>query len=67
VQFGAIVDAGTVAGNVRFTPESRHYSALHQMSALCHKRTSAVLQIALQYWHMAMLVEKLSLAFDEFQ
>jgi len=25
-------------GNVRFTPESGHYSALHQMSALCQNR-----------------------------
>jgi len=29
------------AQNVRFTPESGHYSALHQMSAFSQKRTSA--------------------------
>ena len=29
----------TYLQNVRFTPESGHYSALHQMSAFSQKRT----------------------------
>jgi hypothetical protein len=31
--------------NVRFTPESGHYSALHQMSAYSQKRTFWTVQI----------------------
>jgi len=35
----------THAHNVRFTPESGHYSALHQMSAISQKRTSGQLNV----------------------
>jgi hypothetical protein len=39
VRLGSLEDARAENGGVRFTPQSRHYSAWASMSAKCQKQT----------------------------